>query len=104
MTMTRNTTHGLGLTAGPLAWAVNTQLNYALTDWQCIHNANATLPAAAVLALLALGGVALSARALQGEPGSSRLLSVIGIGLGLLSAAVILAQGAASVVIDPCAR
>jgi hypothetical protein len=104
MMIARKNAHWIGLAAGPFAWAVSTTFNYALAGWQCDHNVNATLPAALLLALIALAGVFVSAQAMRRETGSGRLLSVIGTQLGLLSAAIVLTQGAASLVIDACAR
>src|SRR4051812_21704399 len=100
MTIAQKKSLWTGLTAGPLAWAFSTQLNYALTNWQCEHHTKVTWAAGLLLTLIALVGAFVSARALKVETGSGRLLAIIGIGLGLLTAAIILTQGAASLVVE----
>ncbi|TIX20626.1 hypothetical protein, partial [Mesorhizobium sp.] len=52
-----------GLLSGPMAWAISTQLNYALVPWQCNGQVSVVLPLALVLAVLSLLGGALSWRA-----------------------------------------
>src|SRR4051812_36763920 len=99
MTASRKRALAIGVTAGPVAWAVSTQFNYALAGWQCTHHVNVTLPAAALLALVALGGALVSGGAMRRETGSGRLLAVTGLALGLLSAAIVLTQGAASLMV-----
>jgi hypothetical protein len=46
----------------------------------------------------------LAANAMRSETGSGRLLAFIGLTLGVLSAAIVFTQGAASAVVDACAR
>jgi hypothetical protein len=96
--------HWFGLAAGPSAWALSTEFNYALAGWQCEHNTNLTLPAGVLLGLMAVAGAMICARALRIETGAAGLLAGIGLQLDLLSAAIVFTQGAASVVVDACAR
>lgn len=93
-----------GIAAGPIAWAISTEFNYASAGWQCAHSTNVTLPVGAVLALAALGGAFISSRARRQENGNGHFLAVIGMGLGLLSAAIVLTQGAAGAVVNACVR
>lgn len=102
-----------GLAAGPGAWAVSTQLNYTLVDWQCGHGFPAIPLAALVLVLLAAVGGALSWRAWHHGGASfkperaidtERFLAMIGILSAALFSAVILLQGAASLILDECVR
>ena len=104
MTMTQTAMRWIWLSAGPLAWAISSEANYALAGWQCEHNINVTLPLAIVLGLMALGGAMGAGRAMKSETGTGRLLGVIGLQLGILSAAIVFTQGAASAVISACAR
>jgi hypothetical protein len=104
-----------GLAAGPAAWAVDTQLNYALVPWACAHGRNVILAIAGVLAAVSLLGALLSCLAWQRHDGPGmhipeqdghprHLLSAIGTAAGLLFAIVIMLQGLAAVMISPCLR
>ena len=102
-----------GLLAGPSAWGVSTQLNYALVEWQCRSQLPVIPFAALVLVLLALTGGAVSWRAWQRGGASfkpertldtERFVSMISILTAVLFAAVILLQGAASLILDECTR
>lgn len=109
----RKGTSWAGMLAGPSAWAVSTQLNYALVEWQC-ENQFPVIPFAALcLILLALGGGALSWRAWkhggasfkqERELDTERFISMIGMLMAALFAAVILMQGMASLILDGCTR
>jgi hypothetical protein len=102
-----------GLFSGPLAWAMSTQLNYALVSWQCTHSIPIIPLVALVLAVLSVLGGALSWRARQ-QGGASfksertRDTEAFVAQLSLLSAAlfalVIVMQGAASLILDGCVR
>ena len=102
-----------GLAAGPVAWAISTQLNYALVDWQCVHKVPVIPLAAFVLAVLALSGGALSWRAWrrggasfkpEREVDTERFVALIGMLTAALFSAVIQLQGAASLILDECLR
>ncbi|TIO52913.1 MAG: hypothetical protein E5Y00_28350, partial [Mesorhizobium sp.] len=49
-----------GLVSGPLAWAISTQLNYALVPWQCNRQVPVVLSVALVLMVFSLLGGVLS--------------------------------------------
>jgi hypothetical protein len=99
-----------GLAAGPAAWAVATQLNYALVPWACSRGAAWLLiPALALLlAFAAVGGGLLSLRARQGTAGGGgggqprHFLAMIGALAAALFALLILLQGAAGLVFSGC--
>lgn len=104
-----------GLAAGPGAWAISTQVNYALVPWICAHKVNLVLVLALVLAATSLGGAFLSWRSWQASGGFERhwsrmdgqprnFLAGIGTLAGLLFALVILTQGSASFVLQGCER
>jgi hypothetical protein len=102
-----------GLAAGPGAWAVSTQLNYALVDWQCAHRAPLIPLAALVLALFAWLGGALSWRVWRRGGASfkperqidtERFVAMLGMLAAALFSAVILLQGAASLILNECMR
>jgi hypothetical protein len=103
-----------GLAAGPGAWAVSTQLNYALADWSCRHEPRLIPIAALVLALAALAGGFLSARAwrasgpdqswLESDAAPHRFLAGISLLLAVLFAVVIMTQGTAAFLLNGCER
>jgi len=93
-----------GMLAGPAAWAISTQLNYALVDWQCRHQLPIIPFAALCLILLALVGLALSWRARKRQSDTERFVAMIGVLMAALFATVILMQGVASLILDECTR
>jgi hypothetical protein len=104
-----------GLYAGPGAWLVNTQANYALVPWICAHQIQLVPVVALVLAVVSLIGGFLSWRGYAAAtptppPDSSgggrphRFLALIGVGMALLFATVILVHAAAGVVFHGCER
>ncbi|ESZ77348.1 MULTISPECIES: hypothetical protein [unclassified Mesorhizobium] len=102
-----------GLLSGPMAWAISTQLNYALVPWQCNRQVPVVLPVALVLAVLSLLGGALSWRAKrQGgaafKPERTRsteqFVADLGMLAALLFALVIIMQGSAALILDECMR
>ncbi|MES0006015.1 hypothetical protein NKJ64_12710 [Mesorhizobium sp. M0062] len=102
-----------GLLSGPMAWAISTQLNYALVPWQCNRQVPVVLPVALVLAVLSLLGGALSWRAKrQGgaafKPERTRsteqFVADLGMLTALLFALVIIMQGSAALILDECLR
>ncbi|MBS7700025.1 MULTISPECIES: hypothetical protein [unclassified Chelatococcus] len=102
-----------GLLAGPCAWAISTQLNYALVEWQCATRFPVIPINALGLTLIALAGGALSWRAWRKggaafKPeralSTERFVSMIGMLTAVLFAAVILMQGVAALILDECTR
>ena len=102
-----------GLLAGPAAWAISTQLNYALVEWQCQHKVHVIPIAALALAILAVVGGALSWRAWEHggasfkperEAGTERFVAMIGMLTAALFTLVIVMQGSASLILDECTR
>lgn len=109
----RSGTSWAGLLAGPSAWAVSTQFNYAVVEWQCRSQLPVIPFAAVVLIGLALAGGALSLRAWRRGGASfkpertldtERFISLLGILASVLFSAVILMQGTASLILDWCTR
>jgi hypothetical protein len=103
-----------GLAFGPIAWALNTQINYSLVGWACSKGSNPVPAIAAALALISIVGAASSFGAWErnavGKPGLAPdgrpryLLSGVGIASGVLFAIVIAMQGLAGLVLEPCVR
>jgi hypothetical protein len=104
-----------GLAAGPGAWAVNLQVNYAGVPWMCGHHLNFAAPLSLALAAVALVGAFISWRAWRSTGGSARYWSVVdgrpfnfwaGVGAlsGVLFALIILMQGAAGLFLQGCER
>jgi hypothetical protein len=104
-----------GIFAGPAAWLLNTQTNYALVPWICAHQMPLVPAIAVVMALFSLSGGFISWRAydraaVTPQPDSSgagrphRFTAMVGIGISMLFALVILTQGAAALVLHGCER
>lgn len=117
-----------GLYAGPAAWLVSTQANYAMVPWTCAHGLRAVPLVAFPLMMFGLAGAFLSWRAF-GRSGAARigtvptpdasrappldspeggrphrLVAAIGILVSLLFALVIAVHGVAGIVFDGCER
>ena len=104
-----------GLYAGPAAWLVGTQANYALVPWVCAHQIPVIPLVAAALAAVSLLGGFLSwrgyvAAAPAHRPDSTgagrphRFVALVGIGMALLFTAVIVVHGIAGMVFHGCER
>ena len=109
--------HGVswaGLSAGPFAWALSTQVNYILPAWQC-DNHRYPIPWIALgLAVASVAGTCFSLIAfrrtqahpadLPRKPRSERFVALLGVGTGILFALGILLQGFAGIVFIGCER
>jgi hypothetical protein len=104
-----------GLYAGPIAWFVSTQGNYALMPWMCANKTPVVPMLAAVLVAISLLGGFLSWRALAsasavppsditGAGRPHRFLAALGIMMAVLFALVIAVQGIAGIVFNGCER
>ncbi|MDG4900001.1 hypothetical protein EOA75_04825 [Mesorhizobium sp. M1A.F.Ca.IN.022.07.1.1] len=102
-----------GLVSGPLAWAISTQLNYALVPWQCNRQVPVVLPVALVLMVFSLLGGVLSWQAKrQGGAAfkpertrsTERFIADLGMLSALLFALVIVMQASAALILDECLR
>ena len=103
-----------GLAAGPGAWALSTQANYALAAPQCLLGVFPIPWLALLFAVLALGGTWLSLLAYRQaeaapasglrKPRTEVFLALVSIGAGLLFATVILLQAYAGMVFTGCER
>jgi hypothetical protein len=105
----------LGLIAGPLAWALDEEISYALADWSC-HAQRPLLTHLISVAALALiiAGAFLSWRdwrsrgsvgTVQNEPPArARFLSLGGFALCLLFGLAVLFDTVAKFCFDPCQR
>lgn len=103
-----------GIFAGPIAWGLSTQANYALTNLQCLWGVYPAPWISLVLATAAFFGAWLSFKAFQShetEPkGASRkprteyALAMLGVGMGVLFGMVILLQATAVFVFTGCER
>ena len=105
---------GAGLITGPAAWAISTQLHYAMAPWICRGGWHVVPFSAALLVLLALAGAFLSWRhwrRRRSGPMSERpdggapyeMLAVLGMLSGPLFALIIVLQAAASLIVTGCA-
>ena len=103
-----------GVALGPLAWAVNLQGIYILAHFSCETTKVSGTIMSTVLALVALAGTAMSARAVRrgataewtdAQGGGPRtFMAWLGVGSGVLFALVIANQFVASLMISPCLR
>lgn len=96
--------------AGPLAWLAFLQLSYGLAAWPCAPRRAAILATAAGALLVALGGawvarrasVALAVATTDRGAQRARFMAVLGLGLSLLFALVIVAGSIPAIVLRPC--
>ena len=104
-----------GIFAGPTAWLLDTQANYALVPWVCAHQIQIIPIVALAMAALSLLGGYLSWRGyVAAEPMSHadstgagrphRFVALMGIGMALLFATVIIVHGIAGVIFHGCER
>ncbi len=104
-----------GLALGPTAWALSTQANYSWAAWACRLQLNIVPLVALALALISFAGAFLSWFAWARPRGADgtiaeqdrhprNFLSGLGVGSGVLFGLVVLLQGAAALIIDPCLR
>jgi hypothetical protein len=104
----------VGILAGPTAWAINTQANYALASWFCAGHLFALLVIGLSLAAVSLGGGLVSfllfkngdlsrpTSSTAGEP--RRALAGVGFFCGILFALIILVQASAGFLLSGCER
>jgi len=96
-----------GLLLGPGAWAIATELGYAMVPWACRQDLRLLPWLMAALATLALAGGLWSARALRAMPPRehrARFVTAIAAAIGLLFALVIALQGSAALFLAGCER
>jgi hypothetical protein len=100
-----------GLVSGPIAWAISTQLNYGLVEWQCRHGMPVISISAFALALMATAGGLLSwlAFSRSSEIGSvhariDHFIAALGVLMAALFSLGIVMQGAAALILDECTR
>jgi hypothetical protein len=104
-----------GLAAGPLAWGISTQLNYALAPYTCTQYRVAVALVALALTLISFAGAYLSwlsfrdgdlRAGLQDTAGGSprRMLALFGLFSGVLFGLTIAVQSAAGLILDGCLR
>jgi hypothetical protein len=105
----------VGILAGPGAWAINTQANYALASWFCAGHLYVLLLIGVAMAAAAAAGGSVSFSYLSrhaeiptqspstaGDP--RRVLAGVGFSCGILFAVIILTQTAAGIFLSGCER
>jgi hypothetical protein len=104
-----------GIFAGPAAWILSTQVNYALVPWICAHQVPLVPLVSLVLAALCAFGGFLSWEAYRtssvtpptdatGAGRPHRFVALLGVLMAALFALVILVHGAAGLVFHGCER
>ena len=103
-----------GVALGPVAWGINLQGVYAFAHYSCEKTQLSGTLMSIVLAIVALAGTAISARAVRRSAGAEwadaqgggprTFMAWLGVGSGVLFALVIANQLAASLMISPCLR
>jgi len=104
-----------GVFLGPVAWLINTQLNYALVPWICAHQVRLVPVVSLASAIVSLIGGFLSWRAFRmspvtPEPDSTgagrphRFTALMGIAIAALFTAVIVLHGVAGLMFHGCER
>jgi hypothetical protein len=105
----------VAILAGPLVWLACLTLGYALVPWACVTGRSfvihlvmlAGFVVAAATAFLGwrawhIGGAG-SATEEAAPTGRHRFLALVGIGMGAVSALVLLANEIVTVILGPCA-
>ncbi|MBP0116539.1 MULTISPECIES: hypothetical protein [Bradyrhizobium] len=103
-----------GVALGPIAWGLNLQGVYVLAHFSCEGTRMSGAILSGVLAIVALVGTFISARAVRRSAGAEwsdargggprSFMAWIGVRMGVLFALVIANQLAASLLISPCLR
>jgi hypothetical protein len=103
-----------GVALGPIAWGINLQGIYAIAHVSCEATRLSGAVLSAILAVVALAGTTISARAVRRSAaaewtdaqggGPRTFMAWLGVGTGVLFALVIANQLAASLMISPCLR
>jgi hypothetical protein len=103
-----------GILAGPVAWALDLSISYAIVKWTCASQRETLLQAVAPAALMVVAiGAAVSYLALQqtasdtptdgGEPRQrARFMAILGLTTSALFALTIVAGAIPSWVLDAC--
>ncbi len=107
-----NAIRGAGLVAGPLAWAVNTQLGQMLPYLQCSTRLPLLAGTSWLLALLACAAALLSwfgnteplRRPSSGRAHTDEFIKMLSALAGALFAFALALQGASSLVLSGCER
>ncbi len=116
--MTGWLTRGLpsaGIYAGPTAWLISTQANYSLVPWVCASQIHIIPVVAVAMAGVSLLGGFLSWRGYvtatptphpdsTGAGRPHRFVALIGVGIALLFATIIIVHGIAGMVFHGCER
>ena len=94
-----------GLSAAPVAWALNTQLGQVLSHSDCATGSAATATSALALLLLTLAGLGPAAYGLAAQPSrSARFIVTVGLLTGSAFGFALFLQGAAALLLSPCLR
>lgn len=104
-----------GLIVGPIAALANQGLAYAAAPWACSHDRRSAMHVIPALCLvISIAATVSSLRAHRARSGNhhddgaedarSQFMAITGIGTGLFSSLVIVAQWAAIVIFAPCIR
>ena len=104
----------LGLALGPLAWAIDTQLQYSLVGLGCSHDILLFVAVTAVLMVTAFAGALISWRVARIDAASEwrdesgggprTFIAWIGVGSGIIFGLTIANQLAAFLVVNTCLR
>lgn len=105
----------VGLFAGPLAWVLDEEISYSLTDWSCKGGPHWPTHVVSGLAIaLILTGIALSGRdwrrravagtSANAPPDRARFLAIGGFTLCLLFGMAVMIDTVAKFYFDPCQR
>lgn len=94
-----------GLSAAPIAWALNTQLGQVLSHSDCVNGSAATATSALVLLLVTIAGLVPALRDHSAQSSrSARFIITLGLLTGSAFAFALLLQGAAALLLSPCLR
>jgi hypothetical protein len=112
--MNRDFALWIGLMAGPIAWLVSFEVNFALAPWTCIWQNKLTLYLVSSAAFLISGAAGLLAWRIWGKLGReadpnggdtlsrSRIMAFGGVMLSSFSCLIIVAQAIAEFILGAC--
>ena len=91
-----------GVLAGPLSWAADLTISYALVKWSCGHNASGVLHVPSLAALAITLGAGVLAWSVEAESERDRFLWLLALAMSTLFTIVVIATAMPPWFLDAC--